>query len=181
MPRGAMDPEELSRLVTDHIRQTPDFPERGVLFQDFSPLLRDPAAMAAVIEDVRARRAGEVDAVVGVEARGFILGAAIAHAMGVGFIPVRKSGKLGGPTRQIAYELEYGTASIEMHTDAVAAGERILVTDDVLATGGTMAACCALIEQAGATVAGIEVVLELSFLRGRQRLPGRDVHPLVRH
>ncbi|SNC60300.1 adenine phosphoribosyltransferase [Kytococcus aerolatus] len=171
--------EELRQLVASRLRAIPDFPEPGVVFKDFTPLLRDPAASRAVVADVVRRRAGAVDVVVGIEARGFILGSVMAHALGVGFVPVRKAGKLPGETHRVSYSLEYGEAVIEMHQDALQPGDRVLVVDDVLATGGTAAACCQLVEACGATVAGVEVVLELAFLHGRDHLPGYDVVSLL--
>lgn len=169
----------IDQLVLSRIRDIPDFPQPGVLFKDFTPLLADGSAFAAVVEDVEARYAGRVDTVVGVEARGFVIGAAVAYRMGLGFVPVRKSGKLPGPSLREEYTLEYGSAVLEMHRDALVPGQRALVIDDVLATGGTVAATCRLVEGAGATVAGIDVVLELTFLRGREQVPGYELHAIV--
>ncbi|WP_462417453.1 adenine phosphoribosyltransferase [Kytococcus sp. Marseille-QA3725] len=171
--------EELSELVASRLEDIPDFPKPGVVFKDFTPLLRDPHASRAVVDDVVRRRGGQVDVVVGIEARGFILGSAMAHALGVGFVPVRKAGKLPGETHSASYTLEYGTATIEMHKDAVRPGDRVLIVDDVLATGGTAAACVRLVREAGATVTGLEVVLELGFLGGRAQLEGIDVVSLL--
>jgi adenine phosphoribosyltransferase len=125
------------------------------------------------------RRRGTVDVVVGIEARGFIFGAALAHELGLGFVPVRKAGKLPGATRGLTYELEYGTATIEIHEDAVVAGARVLLVDDVLATGGTAEAACRLLEEAGAEVVAFETLVELAFLAGRERLARYDVHATV--
>ncbi|QRO86445.1 adenine phosphoribosyltransferase [Kytococcus sedentarius] len=175
LPQG----EELAALVSARLEDIPDFPKPGVVFKDFTPLLRDPAASRAVVQDVVRRRQGDVDVVVGIEARGFILGAAMAYALGVGFVPVRKAGKLPGETHSASYTLEYGTATIEMHQDAVVAGDRVLIVDDVLATGGTAAACVSLVRDAGASVVGVEVVLELAFLAGRKQLEDIDVVSLV--
>ncbi len=178
-PQDLPTGEDLAALVSSRLEDIPDFPKPGVVFKDFTPLLRDPHASRAVVQDVVDRRAGQVDVVVGIEARGFILGAAMAYALGVGFVPVRKAGKLPGETHSASYTLEYGTATIEMHKDAVVAGDRVLIVDDVLATGGTAAACVSLVEEAGASVAGIEVVLELAFLEGRKQLQGVDVVSLL--
>jgi adenine phosphoribosyltransferase len=171
-----------SARILDLIRDIPDYPEPGVMFKDITPLLADPAAFAEVVEafaqPYRAPGAG-VDLVAGVEARGFILGAPVAVALGAGFVPVRKSGKLPFTTLGAAYALEYGTAEIEVHTDAVAPGQRVLVLDDVLATGGTAAAACDLIERLGGVVAGLGVLLELSFLHGRAKVDRWDVQALV--
>ena len=170
---------QLRQLVLEHLRDIPDFPKPGVLFKDFTPLLADGDALRAVADHVAQRYAGRVDAVVGIEARGFILGAATAYAMGVGFVPVRKVGKLPGETYAATYTLEYGTATLEIHVDAFVDGQRVLVMDDVLATGGTAAATCQLVEQAGGQVVAVDVVLELGFLHGRDALPGREVFSLI--
>ncbi|MEO7233873.1 MAG: adenine phosphoribosyltransferase [Lapillicoccus sp.] len=169
----------IDALVLSRIRDIPDFPQPGVMFKDFTPLLADAAAFAAVVDDIAGRYAGRVDTVVGIEARGFVIGAAVAYRMGLGFVPVRKAGKLPGPSLREEYTLEYGSAVVEMHRDALAPGERVLILDDVLATGGTLAATCRLVEGAGATVTGIDVVLELTFLRGRDQVGGYDLHAIV--
>jgi adenine phosphoribosyltransferase len=132
-----------------------------------------------VVRDVAQRYAGQVDVVAGIEARGFIIGAAVAYELGIGFVPVRKAGKLPARTHRAEYALEYGSAAIEVHTDAVAPGQRVLVLDDVLATGGTAEATCELLERTGAEVAAFEAVIELEFLRGRDRLAGRRVHTML--
>lgn len=162
---------ELRELLLAHIRDVPDYPEPGVMFKDITPLLADPGAFAALVEALAELcvRHGATK-VVGLEARGFILAAPAAVRAGVGFVPVRKAGKLPGTVHGQAYQLEYGTAEIEVHTDAFTADDRVLVIDDVLATGGTAEAAVELIRRAGATVAGLTVMLELSFLGGRERL-----------
>ncbi|MFI0720234.1 adenine phosphoribosyltransferase [Streptomyces sp. NPDC021224] len=162
---------ELRELLLAHIRDVPDYPEPGVMFKDITPLLADPGAFGALVEALAelCARHGATK-VVGLEARGFILAAPAAVRAGVGFVPVRKAGKLPGTVHGQAYQLEYGTAEIEVHTDAFAADDRVLVIDDVLATGGTAEASVELIRRAGATVAGLAVLLELSFLGGRERL-----------
>ena len=174
MPEGSV-----TELVLSRIRDIPDFPQPGVLFKDFTPLLADGEAFAAVVHDVSGRYAGLVDVVVGIEARGFIIGAAVAHHLDIGFVPVRKSGKLPGPSLSEEYTLEYGSAVLEMHQSALQAGQRVLVVDDVLATGGTVAATCRLVERAGATVTGIDVVLELTFLGGREKVGDRPLYAIA--
>jgi adenine phosphoribosyltransferase len=174
-----MSDGSIRQLVLDRIRDIPDFPQTGVLFKDFTPLLADGDAFAAVTHDISNRHAGQVDVVVGIEARGFILGAAVAHHLGSGFVPVRKSGKLPGPSLREEYTLEYGSAVLEVHEGALRPGERALVVDDVLATGGTVAATCRLVERAGATVVGVDVVLELTFLGGREKVGDRPLHAIA--
>ena len=165
----------LSELIAARVRDVPDFPKPGVMFKDITPLLDDHAAFISVVEALAAAGRDDdgdvvVDKVVGMEARGFILAAPVALALGVGFVPVRKPGKLPWKTRAVSYELEYGEETLEMHTDALAAGERVLVIDDVLATGGTARATAELVERGGATVHGLAVMLELSFLPGRETI-----------
>ena len=171
--------QSIAQVVSDHLRDIPDFPEPGVAFKDFTPLLSDGAALAAVVRDIADRYRGRVDHVVGIEARGFILGAAVAYELGVGFVPVRKAGKLPGETLGVEYDLEYGSAHIEVHADAFVAGAHALVIDDVLATGGTAEATCTLLERAGAEVVAFEAVIELGFLEGRAKLAGREVHTIL--
>ena len=161
--------ELLERLVID----VPDFPEPGVLFKDITPLLADHAAFTTIIEALAARGRDEqgdvvVDHVVGMEARGFIVAAPVALALGVGFVPVRKHGKLPRETHAVSYALEYGDATLEMHKDAIPAGDRVLLVDDVLATGGTVRATRELVELAGGTVAGVAVLMDLGFLPWRE-------------
>ena len=169
----------ISEVVASRLRDIPDFPVAGVVFKDFTPLLSDGPALRAVVQDIASRYAGSVDVVVGIEARGLILGAAVAYELGIGFVPVRKAGKLPGQTHSAEYDLEYGSAVIEVHADAFTDGKRALIMDDVLATGGTAQAACELVESAGATVEAVEVVLELCFLRGRSKLAGRPVHAML--
>jgi len=170
--------DELTRLITTLVRDVPDYPQVGVVFKDITPLLADGKAFAAVI-DALAVAYGPVDKVAGIEARGFILAAPVANRLGAGFVPIRKKGKLPGATFAQDYDLEYGTATIEVLTDAFAPGERVLVIDDVLATGGTARATADLVQLAGARVAGLAVLLELSFLNGRARLADLPVSALL--
>ncbi|MER6034251.1 MULTISPECIES: adenine phosphoribosyltransferase [unclassified Streptomyces] len=162
---------DIPSLLLSRIRDVADYPEPGVMFKDITPLLADPAAFSA-LTDALARIAAETGAtkVVGLEARGFILGAPVAVRAGLGFIPVRKAGKLPGATLRQAYDLEYGSAEIEVHAEDLASGDRVLIVDDVLATGGTAEAAIQLIQRAGAEVSGLAVLMELGFLNGRARL-----------
>ncbi|MEU4833018.1 adenine phosphoribosyltransferase [Streptosporangium sp. NPDC023615] len=168
---------ELSSLILGRIRDVPDYPKPGVLFKDITPLLADPAVFAAVIEELAGMY--EVDKIAGIEARGFILAAPAALRAGVGFVPVRKKGKLPSETHEESYDLEYGSAVIEVHRDAFAPGERVLIVDDVLATGGTARAAVELVRRAGAEVVALAVLMELAFLEGRERLTDVEVRSLV--
>ena len=162
------------------IRAIPDFPIPGILFRDITPLLGDAAGFKASVDlFVERFRDARIDAVVGIEARGYMLGAPVAYALGAGFVPVRKPGKLPGEKYTEEYALEYGTNSIEIHADAVAAGKRVLVIDDLLATGGTLAATLRLLARLDATVAGVAVLIELGALNGRAALPGVDVTSFI--
>ncbi len=166
--------------LEDHIQDIPDFPKPGIVFKDITPLFLDAGALQHAIDrlaDYAASRS--VDFVVSAEARGFVLGAAVAAASGAGFILARKPGKLPREVASVEYELEYGVDALEVHADAVRGGARVLVHDDLLATGGTAGALCGLVEQAGGVVAGCAFVIELAFLHGRRRLAGYDVQSLV--
>jgi adenine phosphoribosyltransferase len=169
---------DISDMLATKIRDVPDYPQPGILFKDITPLLGDPAAFAATVRALAAGYAG-VTKVAGIEARGFILAAPVACELGAGFVPVRKQGKLPAQTYAESYELEYGTATLEVHTDAFDASDRVLIVDDVLATGGTAAATAELVSRAGATVCGIVVLLELGFLSGRGKLTGLPVRSLI--
>lgn len=164
------------------IRDIPDFPKPGVLFRDITPLLADPQGLALSIELLANPFRGQgIDVVVGTESRGFIFGTAVACAISAGFQVVRKPKKLPFKVISMSYDYEYGTDTLEMHADAVLPGQRVLIVDDVLATGGTMKACVDLVEQLGGKVAGIAVMIELAFLNGRSKLGTRDVHSVLRY
>jgi adenine phosphoribosyltransferase len=171
---------EVADRLAALVRDIPDFPRPGITFKDITPLLADPDAFRSAVDGISDRFSeARVSRVLGVEARGFILAAPIAYRFGAGFTPVRKAGKLPWQVEAEEYELEYGTDLLEIHKDAIEPGERILVVDDVLATGGTAAATVRLVERLGGEVVGLGFVLELAFLHGRARLPGRDVVSLV--
>jgi adenine phosphoribosyltransferase len=173
MPHAARESiERLSRVVAD-------FPSPGITFRDLSPVFADGPALRAVIDALVEPFAGEFDALAGMEARGFVLAAGAAYATGLGCVMIRKPGKLPRPVLSEDYDLEYGSTTLEVHPDELAAGSRVLLLDDVLATGGTLAASCSLVERAGWSVAGISVVLELGELNGIARLPGRNVRSLL--
>jgi adenine phosphoribosyltransferase len=169
---------DIASLITSRIRDVPGYPQPGVLFKDITPLLADPQAFTAVV-DALSTSFGPVDKVAGIEARGFILAAPVAYRIGAGFVPVRKKGKLPSATFAEEYQLEYGTATLEVHQDAFSPGERVLIVDDVLATGGTARATASLVSQTGADVAGICVLMELSFLNGRSAIADLDLRALL--
>ena len=162
------------------IRDIKNFPTEGILFKDITTLLKDPVAFRDVVNLLAGRYQGErVDVVVGIESRGFIFGGALAHQLEAGFVPVRKLGKLPGKTIEVEYELEYGRDALAIHEDAIQARQRVLVVDDLLATGGTMAATLRLVEQLGGLVVGVVFLIELAFLRGREKLKNYPVHSLI--
>jgi len=166
--------------LKDHIRDIPDFPTPGVVFKDLTPLFADVDAFRFTVDAIADHVAGRaIDKVVAIEARGFIIAAPVAYRLGAGLVPVRKAGKLPSQTEAREYQLEYGSASLEIHIDALSPGDQVLIVDDVLATGGTALATIGLVEKLGATVAGVGVVIELEFLHGRQALEGYDVTSLV--
>lgn len=168
--------------LTQFIRDIPDFPKEGIIFKDITPLLKDPAALKHAVKLIHEHYADAgVTAVAGIESRGFIFGCPIANSFGVGFIPIRKPGKLPYDTYREEYSLEYGTDCIEMHTDAVGPGDRVLIVDDLLATGGTAAAARNLVEKAGATVVGFGFVIELGFLNGIEKLKDAHVFSLIKY
>jgi len=164
------------------IREVPDFPKPGINFYDITTLLKDPQGWRATIDALKEHYAGiEVDVVVGIEARGFFFAPAMAYALSAGFVPVRKPGKLPAATETVEYALEYGTDRLQVHRDAIAPGARVLILDDVLATGGTAAAVASLVEKLGGTVLGLGFVIELDFLNGRSKLAGRELFSLLHY
>lgn len=175
-----MDLEATSRRLDAMIRNVPDFPQPGIIFKDITPILQSPQGLHDAIDAMVApfRDAG-VDVVVGLESRGFVFGAPIAYNMGLGFVPVRKLGKLPADKIFIQYDLEYGSNTFEIHRDAITPGQRVLLVDDLLATGGTMRASIDLVEQLGAEVVGLTFLVELGFLHGRDRLQGYDLHAVI--
>jgi adenine phosphoribosyltransferase len=165
-----------------YIREIPDFPKPSILFYDITTLLKDATGFRSVIDALKQHYEGiKVDTVIGVEARGFIFAPALAYALNAGFVPVRKPKKLPGETTRITYDLEYGSDTLEIHKDAIGDGHRVLIIDDLLATGGTASAVAKLVEQMGGIVAGLGFVVELTFLQGREKLQGRDVFSLIQY
>ena len=163
------------------IRSIPGFPKPGIVFRDITTLLKDPGGLADSVSQIADHYAGRgIEVVVGVEARGFIFGPAVAMKLGAGFVPIRKPGKLPAETISHSYELEYGTDTLEMHADAIRPGQKVLMVDDLIATGGTMAAACALVRQLGGEIIGAAFLIELCFLHGREKLPGLDVMSLIK-
>jgi adenine phosphoribosyltransferase len=166
--------------LKSRIRDIPDWPKPGILFRDITPLLADPAAFTAAVGALcEGLSPAPVDFVAAVEARGFIFGAAVARRLGTGFVPIRKNGKLPYKTESITYDLEYGTDTLEVHTDAVKSGSRVLMVDDLLATGGTMQAACRLMEKIGGRIAGVVFLVELTELAGRRKLAGYEVRAVI--
>jgi len=163
-----------------YIRDVPDFPKKGIVFKDITPLLGNARALAHTVEQlVEPFTDAGVEMVVGIESRGFIFGSLVAQRLGVGFVPVRKLGKLPWKTIQASYDLEYGRDSVEMHVDAISPGQKVLVVDDLVATGGTVQATCQLVERLGGSIAGLTFVIELSFLNARKRLAPYRIHSLI--
>lgn len=168
--------------LEDYIRNVPDFPKAGILFRDITPLLASPEAFAATIDALANRFHDErLDVIVAAEARGFIFAAPLALKLGVGFVPIRKPGKLPFETHAFHYELEYGQDALEMHVDGISAGQRVLIVDDLLATGGTIEACCKLVEKNGAEVVGCAFLIELCGLGGREKISPRSVFRLIEY
>ena len=175
-------PEATSLDLRDFIRDIPDFPQSGILFRDITPLLAAPQAFREAIRRLAERFADEpIDIVAAAEARGFIFAAPLALELDIGFVPIRKPGKLPGDTHSHDYELEYGTDTLEMHIDGISSGQRVLVVDDLLATGGTVEACCQLVEKAGAKVVACAFLIELGGLGGAERIAPRDVFSLIQY
>ncbi len=166
--------------LTAFIRDVPDFPEPGIVFKDITPLLGNAVAFAQAIDALAEPFVdAQISAVAGIDARGFLVGVAAAQRLGVGFLPIRKAGKLPSDTHQVSYELEYGSDAVEIHVDACGTGDRILIVDDVLATGGTLAAAAECVSMTGAAPIGLAVLIELRFLAGRNRLPNVDFHTVI--
>jgi adenine phosphoribosyltransferase len=177
-PAEARQMDELKKLI----REVPDYPKPGILFYDVTTLLKDPHGFHAMVDHLCAHYAdAKVDAVVGIEARGFIFAPALAYRLGAGFVPVRKPKKLPAKTASVSYQLEYGTDTLEIHEDAIQPGQHVLISDDLLATGGTAAATIKLIRQLGGIVSGAAFAVELTFLNGRTKLPGVDVFSLIKY
>ncbi len=168
--------------LKEMIREVADFPKPGINFYDITTLLKNPTGLKRTLDALKERYKGsQIDTVVGIEARGFFFAPAVAYSLGAGFVPVRKPGKLPYKTRQMEYALEYGTDKLEIHEDAIQPGQRVLIVDDVLATGGTAKAVVDLVDQSGGTLAGLSFVIELDFLKGRDRLVGHDIFSLLHY
>lgn len=165
--------------LQEHIRSIPDWPKKGILFRDITPLLANPTAFAAAVDTLSEGFTDSIEYVAAVEARGFIFGAAVAKKLGVGFVPIRKKGKLPFKTESVTYDLEYGTDTLQVHSDAVRPKAKVLMVDDLLATGGTMAAACKLIEKIGGQVAGIAFLIELGELAGREKLNKYKINTVI--
>ena len=178
MPTDPVDCDGLKKLI----REVPDFPKQGILFYDITTLLKDKLGFARLIDALSEHYIGkEIDLVLGMEARGFIFGPALAYRLNAGFVPVRKPGKLPAETEKVSYDLEYGSNSLEMHKDAITKGQRVLIVDDLLASGGTAVATAQLASGLGAQIAGLAFVVELDFLRGREKLAKYDVFSLLHY
>jgi adenine phosphoribosyltransferase len=168
--------------LKEFIREFPDYPKPGILFYDLTTLLKNPGAFHSLVDELCDHYAGQkVDAVVGIEARGFILAPALAYRLNAGFVPVRKPKKLPGKAVSVTYQLEYGTDTLEIHEDAIKPGQSVLISDDLLATGGTAAATVALVQKLGGKVVGASFAVELTFLNGRAKLPGIDVFTMIQY
>jgi len=183
---GAATMEQHERVqltkIRDLIRDVPDFPKPGITFKDITPLLAHPGGLSLAVEYLsQPFRQMKIDLVIGAESRGFIFGTAVAQSLSAGFVPIRKPGKLPYETYAEEYALEYGTDKLEIHRDAIQPGARVLMVDDLLATGGTMAACCKLARMLGGEVVGVAVLIELTFLNGRSQLDGYPIHSILRY
>src|ERR1700739_4338359 len=178
MSKSALNSDQLKKLI----REVPDFPKKGILFYDITTLLRDKIGYATLIDQLAEHYIGkQVDLILGMEARGFIFGPALAYRLNAGFVPVRKPGKLPAETAKVSYELEYGSNALEIHKDAIQKGDRVLIVDDLLATGGTAVATAKLATGLGARIAGLAFVVELDFLKGREKLANYDVFSLLHY
>ncbi len=178
MSKSGLNSDELKKLI----REVPDFPKKGILFYDITTLLKDKAGYATLIDVLAERYIGKgVDLILGMEARGFIFGPALAYRLSAGFVPVRKPGKLPAATERVEYDLEYGSNILEVHKDAIEKGQRVLIVDDLLATGGTAEATAKLATQLGADIAGLAFVVELDFLKGREKLKSYDVYSVLHY
>jgi adenine phosphoribosyltransferase len=178
MSKSGLNSDELKKLI----REVPDFPKKGILFYDITTLLKDKAGYATLIDVLAERYIGKgVDLILGMEARGFIFGPALAYRLSAGFVPVRKPGKLPAATTRVEYDLEYGSNILEVHEDAIEKGQRVLIVDDLLATGGTAEATAKLATKLGAHIAGLAFVVELDFLKGRDKLRGYDVYSVLHY
>jgi len=168
--------------LAEYIRDIPDFPKKGIIFKDITTLLNDPWAFKKAVDQmVRKFKSSKIDQVVGIESRGFIFGAVIAYKLGAGFVPVRKKGKLPGKTKSVTYDLEYGTDTLEIHKDAMTPKSRVLIVDDLLATGGTVKGVAKLVKSLKARVVGVVFLVELTFLKGRDKIKGLPVEVLVKY
>ena len=177
-----MESKDSVDSIADRIRDVPDFPKKGILFKDITPVLSDIDTLRASIKEMAAPFMDlEIDVVVGIESRGFIFGAPIADVLDCSFVPVRKPGKLPWKTESVSYELEYGTDALEIHEDAITEGQNVLIVDDVLATGGTAEATCKLVSKLGGNIKGLSILIELKDLNGRKRLNQYNVHSLVQY
>jgi adenine phosphoribosyltransferase len=178
MSKSGLNSDQLKNLI----REVPDFPKKGILFYDITTLLKDKAGYATLIDVLAERYIGKgVDLILGMEARGFIFGPALAYRLSAGFVPVRKPGKLPAPTERVEYDLEYGSNVLEVHKDAIEKGQRVLIVDDLLATGGTAEATAKLASNLGAEIAGLAFVVELDFLKGRDKLKSYDVYSVLHY
>ncbi len=173
-----MTPDQLKKLI----REVPDFPKKGILFYDITTLLKDQLGFATLVDLLSEHYIGQdIDVVLGMEARGFIFGPAVAYRLGAGFVPVRKPGKLPAAVTSVSYDLEYGSNTLQVHQDAIQKGQRVIIVDDLLATGGTAEATVKLAQELGAEIAGLAFVVELDFLKGRDKLKGHDVFSLLNY
>ena len=169
-------------MLKDLVRDVPDFPKKGIIFKDITPLLNNPSSLKEIIDRISGHYANQkIDIIVGAEARGFLIGPAVAISLDAGFVPIRKPGKLPCETASMSYQLEYGTDTLEIHKDAVKLNDNVLMVDDLLATGGTMTACCNLVESLGGKILGCSFIIELGFLQGRNVLSKYDVFSLIEY